>query len=559
MILRDYQKECVDKCLLALKEKNNTLAVAPTGAGKTVILSALIKEVLKEHPNYKVLVLAHRNELISQNREKFLKIYQGASTSVVNAAKKDWSGQVVFAMEQTLTRYNNLSDMPNIDLLIIDEAHHAPADGYVRIINKAQISNENILLFGVTATPNRGDKIGLGEVFDNCAYEITLPTLISEGHLVRPITYIANSQHTREMLNKLKTNKMGDYSESEVASILDTDSNNDDVVKYWREYAHDRKTVIFCSTIVHATSVYNKFNSHGIATAIITGETSQEHRNIIFERMNEGVVQVVVNVAVLTEGWDYPPISCVVLLRMSSFKSTMIQMIGRGLRVIDQREHPGLIKADCVILDFGISSLIHGSLGQEIDLYPDKQEGEAPTKVCPECDALVPIQVMECPECHYVFEAKEKEEIDIYGMSEIDMLNMSKFAWHEITIKNKKGSFLMANGFDAWSCVYQKGKHYITVGGSNNSNCDIETEVIYQGDKVTAISKGNDFLYEIEDENSAWKSASWRHYPPSEKQIELINNFNNTYIWDEVTKGAASAIIAFQFNVRKHLRLRDVA
>ncbi|MFK7973667.1 MAG: DEAD/DEAH box helicase family protein [Rickettsiaceae bacterium] len=559
MILRDYQKECVDKCLLALKEKNNTLAVAPTGAGKTVILSALIKEVLKEHPNYKVLVLAHRNELISQNREKFLKIYQGASTSVVNAAKKDWSGQVVFAMEQTLTRYNNLSDMPNIDLLIIDEAHHAPADGYVRIIKKAQSLNEDALLFGVTATPNRGDKIGLGEVFDNCAYEITLPTLISEGHLVRPITYIANSQHTREMLGKLKTNRMGDYSESEVASILDTDSNNDDVVKYWRKYAHDRKTVIFCSTIVHATSVYNKFNSHGIATAIITGETSQEHRNIIFERMNKGVVQVVVNVAVLTEGWDYPPISCVVLLRMSSFKSTMIQMIGRGLRVIDQREHPGLIKADCVILDFGISSVIHGSLGQEIDLYPYKEEGEEPVKECHDCDALVPIRVMECPECGFEFEAKPKNAVDIYGMSEIDMINMSKFAWHEVRIENKKGTFLMANGFDSWSCVYQKGDHYMAIGGSNSKDSDIETEIIYKGDKVTAISKGNDFLYEIEDENAAWKSASWRHYPPSDKQVELINNFYNKYVWDEKTKGAASAIIAFQFNVRKHLRLRDVS
>ena len=276
--------------------------------------------------------------------------------------------------------------------------------------------------------------------------------------------------------------------------------------------------------------------------------------------MNEGVVQVVVNVAVLTEGWDYPPISCVVLLRMSSFKSTMIQMIGRGLRVVDQREYPGLIKPDCVVLDFGVSSLIHGTLGQEIDLHPYKQEGEVPTKVCPECDALVPIQVMECPECNYKFEAKLKTAIDIYGMSEIDMLSMSKFAWHEVRIKNVNGSCLLANGFDAWSCVLKRDDNYITIGGFNNKNSDVETDIIYKGDKVTAISKGNDFLYEIEDESSAWKSASWRQYPPSEKQIELINKFNTKYILDENTKGAASAIIAFEFNVKKVLQnLRGVA
>lgn len=558
MILRDYQKECVESCIIALQKHGNTVAVVPTGGGKTVVLSAVIKDILLYTHNYKVLVLAHRNELIAQNREKFLKVYPGASTSIVNGDNKDWSGQVVFGMEQTISRDNNLKLMPKIDLFVIDEAHHAPAPGYVKIIERAKELNPNLLLFGVTATPNRGDKIGLGKIFDNHAYQIGIKKLIASGHLVRPRTYIAESQHTHEQLQRLKTNNLGEYSEQQVADILDTEAINEDVIQYWRKYAHDRKTVVFCSTVLHARHVANSFNEAGVTSAIITGETSQEHREIIFQRMDEGLVQVLVNVAVLTEGWDYPPISCVVLLRMTSFKSTMIQMVGRGLRTIDQREYPNLIKTDCVILDFGISSILHGTLEQQIDLYPKKQEESRElTKKCPECYEIVAINLKECPGCGFEFTGKPKEPIDIYGMSEIEMLKMSQFAWHKIQTNTKNGSnviALLANGFKVWSCIIKKGEYYLTVCGSNDrANYDIDTQIIYKGDKSVAISKGNDFLYERESEEAAWKSASWRQYPPSEKQMDFIAQRAGEYVLEEQTKGAASAIIAFEINVKKEL------
>ena len=565
MILRDYQKECVEKSVLALGEHGNTLVVAPTGSGKTIILSAIIKEVLKEHPDYKVLVLAHRNELVAQNREKFLRVCQGVTTSIVNGSSKDWSGQVLFAMEQTVTRENNLCNMPKIDLFVIDEAHHAPADGYVRIINRAKELNERILLLGVTATPNRGDKVGLGKVFDNYAYQIDLKTLIVAGHLVRPRTYVGISEQSeiaQERLKNLKTNNLGEYNENEVAAILDTQAINEDVVKYWHEYAGDRKSVVFCSTIAHAKNVYNAFSQSGIMTAMITGETTHEIRQIIFERMNEGVIQVIINVAVLTEGWDYPPISCVVLLRMTSFQSTMIQMVGRGLRTVDQREYPGLVKTDCVILDFGISSILHGTLEQQINLYPKKAEGnEAPIKICPNCSTKVFIKERFCPKCGHEFEAKDKEVRYIDEMEEIQMLKMSVFSWHRIQIDKMPGHCLLAHGFKTWSCVIKKGEHYLTICGSNNSKeYDIETQIIYKGDKAVAISKGNDFLYERESEEEAWKSAAWRQYPPSDKQINFISKTNTRYILEENTKGAAAAVIAFEINVKKELnKLANVA
>jgi len=261
MILRDYQKECVEKSITALREHSNTVAVAPTGSGKTVILSALIKHYLEYKPDFRVLVIAHRNELINQNEEKFLKIYPEAATSIVCSKDKNWSGQVVFAMVQTLSREHNLSKIPKIDLIVIDECHHIRAESYVKIIEAAKNINKDLLIFGVTATPNRGDKKGLGKIFSNCAYQIDYETLIGAGYLVPAKIYVSdvmNKAHAE--LAKLETNSMGEYRDEEVASILDTEPILDDVIAQWQKYASDRKTVIFCSTKEQAMHVYNAFS-----------------------------------------------------------------------------------------------------------------------------------------------------------------------------------------------------------------------------------------------------------------------------------------------------------
>ena len=160
MILRPRQEESVVKSIDALSKHNNTVTVAPTGAGKTIIFSSVIKSLM--HSKMKVLVLAHRDELTEQNQDKFKQVNPNVSTSIVNADNKDWSGQVIFAMVQTITRDEHLENMPAIDLLVIDEAHHATAESYLKIIEYAQKINHNLKLFGVTATPMRGDKSSLG-------------------------------------------------------------------------------------------------------------------------------------------------------------------------------------------------------------------------------------------------------------------------------------------------------------------------------------------------------------------------------------------------------------
>ena len=557
MLLRSRQQEFVNRCMVALADNDNTLGVAPTGAGKTIMLSKVIGNFYEQNPNLRACVLAHRDELTAQNEEKFKWVNPDISTSIVDSYGKSWDGNVTFAMIQTLSRENNLKEMPPVDLLVIDEAHHVTAPSYKNILEYARKVNPELKILGVTATPERGDKSSLGEVFNNCCDQIKIGELILSGNLVRPVTFVIDMGNATEKLKALRTRGKGDYNESEVASILDSEPLNSEVIRHWREKAGERKTVIFCSSVSHARNVMNSFNTAGISTALITGEMTKEQRAIVFENMTKGMIQVIVNVAVLTEGWDYPPISCVVLLRQSSFKSTMIQMIGRGLRTIDPVIYPDIIKKDCVVLDFGISTILHGSLDQMINLK-GKNKG---FKICPSCKQKIPKNSDECPLCNadlvvqeqVQVEDKEKQArrvLSNFEMAEIDLLGQVNFHFTEF-----EDDSLLASGFNSWVYIHRKSNVWVAVGGrqaktytlsswgDNEPLPDIPTRVIYQGGKLEAIAAANDFLSLYEKQETAMKTASWRNQKPTEKQLNLIPLGYRTDT--SLTRGDASAIITY--------------
>ena len=555
MLLRERQKEFVQNSVNALLEHGNTLGVAPTGAGKTICLSAVIGELIKHTPNLKVCVLAHRDELTYQNESKFKLINPTTSTSILDSRTKSWDGQVTFAMVQTLSRENNLKTMPKLDLLVIDEAHHITAESYISILNQATSMNSRVKIFGVTATPARGDKSSLGKVFNNCGDQIKLSELILSGHLVRPKTWIIDTGNTQEKVQALKVKATGDYSDQEMASILDTEPLNSEVVRHWREKAGDRKTVVFCSNSIHARNVVNAYKSAGISTGLVTCDTSFLERESVLEALKCGKIQVIVNVAVLTEGWDFPPISCVVLLRSSSYKSTMIQMIGRGLRTIDPAIYPDIVKHDCVVLDFGISSILHGSLEQSIDLN-SKNEG---FRICPSCKKQITKGITECPLCgadlnlEYARsdKLKAKRIIENFAMAEIDLLQRSNFTWTDLRKKNKA---IIAAGFNSWCCVFEKDNTWLAVGGSKRDEdaSYIPTKIVYKGCKLEAIAAANDFLYRFEDEDTAKKTANWRKLLPSEAQKHYLPaKFKKDPL---MNRGDAAAIIAYSLRAEPKLK-----
>jgi hypothetical protein len=200
-------------------------------------------------------------------------------------------------------------------------------------------------------------------------------------HLVPPRTFIIDVG-VQDELNAVRRT-MSDFDMTEVAGVMDRAPVTDEVIRHWKEKAGDRKTVVFCSTVEHARNVTEAFVAAGVSAHLVHGDMPADERRAALAAYAAGRVRVVVNVGVLTEGWDHPPTSCVVLLRPSSFKSTMIQMVGWGLRTVTPEEHPGVVKTDCIVLDFGTASLTHGTLEQDVDLVGHEATGEAPTRVCP--------------------------------------------------------------------------------------------------------------------------------------------------------------------------------
>jgi superfamily II DNA or RNA helicase len=520
MLLRPRQKLFVERSVAALRSHGNTIGVAPTGAGKTIMLSGVVGEILKGS-DAKACVLAHRDELTAQNRAKFARVNPGLSTSVVDAGEKSWQGRATFAMAPTLARESNLDQLPALDLLVIDEAHHAAADSYRRIIDRVQTRNPKALIYGVTATPNRGDRKGLRPVFSNVADQIRIGELIASGHLVPPRTFVIDVGVQSDLGRVRKT--ADDFDMAEVAKVM------------------NRTPVT--AAVAHATAVANAFREADVPTVLVTGEMAEASRKAALADFAEARARVIVNVAVLTEGWDHPPTSCVLLLRPSSWRSTMVQMVGRGLRTVNPQEHSGVLKTDCIVLDFGTSTILHGSLEQDVDLDGREPTGEAPTKTCPSCDAIILLSSRECPLCGHAFTCDDASDapqpLGDFVMSEIDLLKRSSFKWCDLFGDD---AALVATGFTAWAGVFFLNGRWYAVGGRQGQS----PTLVGAGERMVCLASADDWLNEHESDETAHKTRRWLSQPATDKQLALLPmEYRQDF---GLTRYQASALIAFQFN-----------
>lgn len=513
MILRPYQQKMVDKAETALKAHGDTLAVAPTGGGKTLILSALAGKI-----GGRQCVLQHRDELTMQNMRKYKLVNPNRSVGLFNADIKSWNSDATFAMAQTLSRPNGLKSIPKLDLLVIDEAHHAVAPSYMKIVEAVKDRNPDCRIFGVTATPARGDGKGLRRIFSNCCDQISLHSLIAMGFLVKPRTFVCTLEGTDEKLAGLRKTASGEYDMDEAAQILNMDVHNEAVFGKWKELAADRKTIIFASTVEHARDVAKTFSSHSVRAEVITGDTPPQERKALLEGFDKGPIQVLVNVAVLTEGYDSQPVSCVILLRPCSYKSTMIQMIGRGLRTVDPQHYPGVVKEDCLILDFGNSLLMHKDLESKVRM-------EDKTRLCPACDAEIPCGTSECPICGFVFKQEadetqkekepeaERQKVTDISMEEIDIISNSPFSWCDVF---GSGKVMIASGFECWSSVCSTdSERWVALGKLKGENGLRRLQI---GDKTMSLAAADDFMRMNESDDAAKKNRRWLKDMVSDKQ-----------------------------------------
>jgi DNA repair protein RadD len=558
MMLRTRQKEFVAKSVDALREYGDTLAIAATGFGKTIALSAVNGEIVKGKAgpvkHGRSLILQHRDNLVEQNRTKFAKVNPGIETSVYDGSVKNFAGRVVFAMEPTLRRERNLDNMPPVDSVTIDEAHHAAAPGYRRIIEKARELNEHVRFFGVTATANRGDRAALSHVFTNVADQVNIDELIESGHLVRPRCFVLDVGISKELKAVRRT--ASDFDMAQVEEIMDREIVTEKVIAHWREKAGDRRTIVFCSTIDHAVHVAEAFRAAGVSCFCMHSRMHDTQRQEVLDAYQRGDIQVLVNVAILTEGFDDQTTSCVVLLRPCSYQGTLIQMVGRGLRTVDPALHPGVVKTDCIVLDFGRSLLTHGSLSQRPDLDPEKKDGEV--AACPFCSAMISSRAKVCPECGAtIIEDQdeelngegdaEREKLEDFGLVEIDILARSNFRWCDLF---DDGMSLAATGFNAWAVVLAcENGQCLAIGGGKG----LAQKLLGVGDMRVCLALGDDHMNAYESEDAAHKSRKWLNMPATDRQLPMISGL--VQFPQGMNRYHASCLITWKFNVRQIMKI----
>jgi len=345
--LRPYQKEAVAAILAARREGTRRMVVClPTGAGKTVVFAHLAKLARR-----RVLVLAHREELLHQAREKIAHALEDDRLVALErgAARADPEAKVVVASIRSLHEERLARMHRDFGLVIYDECHHAAADDNVRVLRQLGAFEPSFAgtLLGFTATTTRGDGRGLDTVFERIVYAKTISDLIGDGYLV-PLRGFR--VETRADLRRLSGSGV-DFREEELEEVVDIEDRNALVARTIQELARDRRTVAFCVTVRHARNLARSLNALGVPTGVVHGAMPMDERSRTLAMFRAGELAVVTNVAVLTEGFDDPAVSCVAMARPTRSEGLYAQCVGRGTRLAPE-------KKDCLVLDFvDLSSL----------------------------------------------------------------------------------------------------------------------------------------------------------------------------------------------------------
>ncbi|HOO05883.1 MAG TPA: DEAD/DEAH box helicase [Ruminococcus sp.] len=332
MELRPYQQEARTAVESQWEQGNDrTLLVLPTGCGKTIVFAKISEDRVRQGD--RVLILAHRGELLDQAADK-IKTATGLICSTEKAEQSCLDSQsqwfrITVGSVQSLMRQSRLDrfDPDYFQTIIIDEAHHAVSDSYQRVLD--YFSGAKVL--GVTATPDRGDMRELGSVFDSLAYEYTLPRAIKEGYLspIKAVTIPLKLDLSGVSIQS------GDFKPGDLDTALDPYLYQ--IAEEMKKYCADRKTVVFLPLIKTSQKFRDILNGAGFHAAEVNGNS--EDRAEILEDFDKGRYNVLCNSMLLTEGWDCPSVDCVIVLRPTKVRSLYCQMVGRGTRLCEGKDH----------------------------------------------------------------------------------------------------------------------------------------------------------------------------------------------------------------------------
>lgn len=478
--LRPYQAKALDAIEAAEREGvRRPLVVHPTGTGKTVTFSHAIK---RRAERGRALVMVHRDELAAQTRDKIKMIAPELSTGIVKAELNELDASVVIASVQTGSRDARLSQLmasataSPFSTIICDEAHHAPAPTWTKMLTGLGAFNPyGPLAIGFTATPERDNGKTLG-VWEKVVSYMSMREAIygtgskkvggHEGGYLVPILPAVVVETGMDMRQVRKTG--GDYSDGDLGREMEDSGAITQIADAYVQHAKDRKTVAFTPTVATAHALANALQARGVAAEALDGGTETGERRAILQRLKTGETRVVVNCAVLTEGFDEPSISCVIVARPTRFHGLYVQMVGRGTRI-----YPG--KKDLMVLDIVGASHRHEligvvDLGADLDDPRKNPNGETERQECPSCGVPCDFPEHRCSLCqrylpasvalsggtrHENCHAKSGGKVDVFGASRLAWLPLPGGAY--CLTAGKEVVVMAPIDVDAWKLAAYEG------------------------------------------------------------------------------------------------------
>jgi superfamily II DNA or RNA helicase len=450
-------------------------SVLATGLGKTVIFSHLAEQFLQRNPGKRVLILAHTDELVLQAAGKMKGIAPHRTVGIVKAERNEVSAHVIVASVQSLRSAKRRAQLRNVGLIIVDECHHAVASTYRAILEhfgafgtvcgscqgtgtswdestggkcwdclgtgKYNGGQPIVQVAGFTATLARGDQKKLSEVWEDCTFKRGISFGIRRG-------YLLDVKGKRVVVPELDLSSVkksgGDYQDSSLAEELERSLAPEIVAEAYALHAKDRKGIVFVPMVETAYHFAEAFENAGIPAAVVHGNLARMERRLLLKKLAAGDIQVVVNCAVLTEGFDDPSISCIVIARPTRSAPLYQQMVGRGLR--PDLTLPANDRGDCLVLD-----VVGASRSHDLRSLVDLSEKEIREELAE--DELLSLLDMEEAEEKLAEEAgAEPEELYLGPTEHVDFDPLGRTtigAWLQTDV----GYYFLPCGKEAYVCI----------------------------------------------------------------------------------------------------------
>lgn len=547
MKLRPYQQECLLRVRARYRDGARRLLVSlPTGTGKTVVFAAM--------PGFfqmkkRMLVLAHRQELLDQAAAKFDAIAPDLSVGIEQGGRSaPADSRIVLASVPTVGRETSSRllrlDPEQFYLIVVDEAHHAVGETYRRVFDHFGLFDKNSkrLLVGFTATPRRGDKRTLAEVFEEIAYARSLPEMVREGYL-SPVR--GWRVHSSIDIGGVRI-RHGDFVESELARAVDVPERNRLIVETYLRLAPGRRAVVFCVNVAHVQALAAAFKESGIASAPVWGAMSLEHRREALRRFRDGEVAVLTNCNVLTEGFDEPRLDCVLMARPTQSQLLYAQMVGRGTRLHEK-------KSDLVVIDIVDNSARHRLAGlnalfdlpDSLDLHGHGaiEVFEQIRRVGQETPWVDVAGILEAGELTHI-----AERVDLFRFEPpAEIGDFTEFAWcaapedgYRLNLADGERIDVRKDNLGRWCAVFANPRDNAFPMPAPTT--DVRSAVLAVDDLVRKHRSSCVSFLTLE--------AGWRAHEPTDKQLDVLRR-RGVPTPKGITRGQASWMIAMASGPRR--------